>query len=221
VRRAPLFHDRREAGRRLAGQLTEYAGRSDVVVVALPRGGVPVGFEVARALGARLDVFVVRKVGFPGREELAIGAVASGGVRVVNDEAVRQYGVPEEAVAQAVDRAELEVREREAELRGDRPPQPLAGRTAIVVDDGLATGMTMRAALLALRERRVAELVVAVPVAPAAVCRGLVGLADLVVCGRTPEPFEAVGAWYVDFEQTETAEVRRLLAAAREASRGA
>jgi predicted phosphoribosyltransferase len=215
VRRAPLFRDRREAGRRLAGQVTEYAGRFGVVVVALPRGGVPVGFEVARALGVPLDVFVVRKVGFPGREELAIGAVASGGVRVVNDEIVREYGVPRDAVTAAVDRAVEEVAAREAELRGDGPPQPLAGRTAIVVDDGLATGMTMRAALTALRERGVAELVVAVPVAPAPTCRELVGLADLVVCGRTPEPFEAVGAWYVDFEQVETAEVRRLLAEAR------
>jgi predicted phosphoribosyltransferase len=214
--RAPLFHDRREAGRRLAGQLAEYAGRSDVVVVALPRGGVPVGYEVAEALGAPLDVFVVRKVGFPGREELAIGAVASGGVRVINDEIVREFGLAEEALAQAVDRAVAEVAEREAALRGGRRAESLEGRTAIVVDDGLATGMTMRAALVALRERGVGELVVAVPVAPAPVCRGLVGLADVVVCGRTPEPFEAVGAWYVDFEQVETAEVRRLLAHARD-----
>jgi putative phosphoribosyl transferase len=215
VRRARLFHDRHEAGRRLAGQLTEYAGRGDVVVVALPRGGVPVGYEVALALRAPLDLFVVRKVGFPGREELAIGAVASGGVRVLNEEVVRDYGVPREAVSAAVERAVAEVDAREAELRGDGPPEPLAGRAAIVVDDGLATGMTMRAALLALRERGVAELVVAVPVAPVAVCRGLVGLADLVVCGRTPEPFEAVGAWYDDFEQVESAEVRRLLEASR------
>lgn len=210
--RRPLFHDRREAGRRLASQLGEYAGRSDVVVVALPRGGVPVGYEVAEALGAPLDVFVVRKVGFPGREELAIGAVASGGVRVINDEIVRDFRLADEALGPAVDRAVAEVGEREEELRGDRPAEPLDGRTAIVVDDGLATGMTMRAALIALRERGVGELAAAVPVAPAPVCRGLLGLADVVVCGRTPEPFEAVGAWYADFEQVETAEVRRLLA---------
>lgn len=209
-----LFRDRRDAGRQLAGQLGEYARRRDVVVIGLLRGGVPVGFEVARALGAPLDVFVVRKLGFPGREELAIGAVASGGVRVLHDEMLRRYDVPEAVVAAATSRALAELDASELELHGKRPPLPLAGKTAIVVDDGLATGMTMRAAVLALREHGVAELVVAVPVAPRDACEAIVREADVVVCGRMPEPFEAVGAWYLDFVQTTSEEVRDLLARA-------
>jgi putative phosphoribosyl transferase len=214
VARGPLFRDRRDAGRQLATQLREYAGRDDAVVIGLPRGGVPVAFEVARALAAPLDVFIVRKLGFPGREELAIGAVASGGVRVLNDDIIERFELPDALVAKTTERALAEIAQREQDLRGEAAPVELAGSTVIVVDDGLATGMSMRAAVLALREHRVAELVVAVPVAPPETCEQLAREADMVVCGRTPEPFRAVGVWYADFEQVSEAEVRDLLRSA-------
>ena len=212
------YRDRADAGRAVAGRLADYAGRGDVLVLALPRGGVPVAFEVARALEAPLDVFLVRKLGVPGREELAMGAIATGGVRLMNRDVVENLRIPERVIDEvaATERAELERRERE--YRADRPPPEVAGRTVIVVDDGLATGASMRAAVVALRRRHPARIVVAVPIASAATCEEFRELVDQVVCAQTPEPFHAVGHWYEDFSQTSDDEVRGLLAlAAREA----
>jgi predicted phosphoribosyltransferase len=212
-----FFADRREAGRFLAGKLTGYADRPDVLVLALPRGGVPVAFEVASALHAPLDVFLVRKLGVPGHEELAMGAIASGGVRVLNEDVVRALRIPGdvlEAVAEA-EQAELERRERI--YRGDRPPPDVRGRTVILVDDGLATGSTMRAAVAALRRQGPARIVVAVPVGAPETCAEFEREADEVVCARTPEPFYAVGLWYGDFSQTTDEEVHELLERAAEA----
>jgi len=208
------FTDRHEAGTVLAAQLQQYAGRGDVVVLALPRGGVPVGYEVARALGAPLDVFVVRKLGLPGRPELAMGAIASGGVRVLNDEVLEAVAVPQSAI-DAVTRAEqAELERRERAYRGGRPPVPIEGRVVILVDDGLATGSSMRAAVLAVRRLNPARVVVAVPVGAPDTCQQLRELADEVACVFTPEPFRAVGLWYADFSQTTDEEVRQLLALA-------
>jgi erythromycin esterase-like protein/predicted phosphoribosyltransferase len=205
------FRDRAEAGRLLAERLGDYAGRDDLVVLALPRGGVPVAFEVARALRAPLDVYVVRKLGVPGHEELALGAIASGGTRVLNRQAVESLGIPAEWIEaiDAKERRELERRERA--YRGDRPPPDVAGRTVILVDDGLATGSTMLAAIWAIRADEPAQIVVAVPVADPDVCDGLRGEADEVVCLSTPRPLHAVGVWYEDFSQTTDEEVRELL----------
>ena len=209
--RGQVFGNRREAGKSLAAELRRFSGRDDVLVLALPRGGVPVGSEVARALGAPLDVFVVRKLGMPGHPELAMGAIASGGVRVLNEELLGAYPVPQSAidVVTREEQAELERRERSY-----RPGPPLAvrGRIAILVDDGLATGATMRAAVLALRRLAPARVVVAVPVGAVDACRALEEVADEVVCVSTPEPFQAVGLWYADFAQTSDGEVQRLLA---------
>jgi putative phosphoribosyl transferase len=206
------FHDRRDAGQRLAQRLTSYAGCDDVLVLGLPRGGVPVAFEVARALGAPLDVFLVRKLGVPGREELAMGAIATGGVRVLNPEVVGPLEIPDEVIdaVAAEERDELERRQRA--YRDDRPPPDVRGRTVILVDDGLATGSTMRAALAALRQQQPARVIVAVPVGSAEACAELQGLADESICLETPEPFRAVGLWYSDFSQTTDAEVTTLLA---------
>ena len=211
---APRFRDRRAAGERLAAELTTYAGRSDVLVLALPRGGVPVAFEVAEALRAPLDVFVVRKLGLPGHEEFAMGAIASGGVRVVDDEVLRHYRVSREALeaVSAAEQRELERRERE--YRGDRPFPEVRGRTVILVDDGLATGATMRAAVEALRLQQPAAVVVGVPVAAPETCDAFRDVADDIVCAATPHPFYAVGLWYEDFSQTGDDEVRALLARA-------
>jgi putative phosphoribosyl transferase len=214
------YTDRTEAGRVLAGLLREYAGRPDVVVLALPRGGVPVGYEVARALGAPLDVFLVRKLGVPGHEELAMGAIASGGVRVLNPDVVTALRIPRGAVDSVAARELAELERREAAYRGGRPPPEVRGRTVILVDDGLATGSTMRAAAEALRDRGPAWLVVAVPVAAAETCDDFAREVDQVVCARTPEPFYAVGLWYDDFSQTTDDEVRALLARAAEARAG-
>ena len=215
-----LFADRREAGLCLALHLAAYAGRPDVIVLALPRGGVPVAFEVAAALSAPLDVFLVRKLGLPGHEELAMGAVASGGVRVVNDAVVEAAEVSP-GVIDAVTATESRVLEqRERLYRGDRPPTAIAGQVVVLVDDGLATGTTMRAGLAALRQRSPASLVVAVPVAAPTVCAALRSEADEVVCAYTPEPFYAVGMWYADFSQTTDEEVRALLSAARQPDPG-
>lgn len=208
------FRDRSEAGRVLAGRLREYAGRRDVLVLALPRGGVPVAYEVARALGAPLDVFLVRKLGLPGHEEFAMGAIASGGVRVVNQQAVRRLGVPTEVIDAVAAEEARELRRREREYRGERPPPEVGGRTVILVDDGLATGTTMRAAAAALRRQGPREIVVAVPVAADQTCDEFRGEVDRVVCAHTPEPFLAVGLWYEDFSQTSDEEVRELLARA-------
>jgi putative phosphoribosyl transferase len=211
--RARAFGDRREAGQELATRLRAYKGRPDVVVLALPRGGVPVAFEIAEALGAPLDVFVVRKLGMPGHPEFAVGAIASGGVRVVNDEVLRAYGIPPAAI-DAVARRELaELERREREYRGGRPLPDLRNRTVILVDDGLATGSTMRAAVQAVRAFGPSRVVVAVPVGASETCQEFADLADETVCAFTPEPFKAVGLWYRDFSQTTDAEVRALLQA--------
>jgi predicted phosphoribosyltransferase len=209
---SPLaFADRREAGQHLARELARWTGRDDVVVLALPRGGVPVAWEVARELGAPLDVFVVRKLGTPGHRELAMGAIASGGVRVLNEEVVRSYGVSPQSIERVADEELQELERREGAYRNGRPPLPLAGKVVILVDDGLATGSTMRAAVQAVRLHEPARVVVAVPVGASDTCAELRHLADEVICARTPEPFSAVGVWYRDFDQTTDEEVRALL----------
>jgi predicted phosphoribosyltransferase len=210
----PIFRDRRDAGRRLAAELTNYADQNDVLVLALPRGGVPVAYEVARALHAPLDVFMVRKLGVPGYEELAMGAIATGGVRVLDEELVRMLHLPRDVIERvtAIEMTELERRERQ--YRGDRPAPDVRGRTVILIDDGLATGSTMRAAIAALKKEGAKRIVVAVPVAPPETCEALRAEVDDVVCAVTPEPFRAVGLWYGDFSQTTDEEVRDLLARA-------
>lgn len=207
----PRFHDRSDAGRALAADLAPYAGRPGLLVLALPRGGVPVAYEVARALGAPLDVFLVRKLGLPGHEEFAMGAIASGGLRLLNDDVIREFGVTPAEIAAVSAAEELELERRERQYRADRPMPTVAGRTVILVDDGLATGSTMRAAVLALRQQRPAHIVVAVPVAAAETCEEFRGLVDDIVCAATPDPFYAVGLWYEDFSQTTDDEVRELL----------
>src|SRR3979490_2478319 len=207
-----FFHDRSEAGRLLAEKVGAYANRPDVLVLALPRGGVPVAYEVARALGAPLDVFVVRKLGVPGYEELAMGAVATGGVRVLNDQLVERLGIPEDMIDAVAARERQELARRERLYRGGRPPPDVRGRTVILVDDGLATGATMHAAIQALRQQNPACIVVAVPTASHETCEEMRARADDVICGITPEPFDAVGRWYRDFSQTTDEEVGFLLA---------
>jgi putative phosphoribosyl transferase len=208
------FQDRDDAGRRLAELLSEYANRPDVVVLALPRGGVPVAYEVARALHAPLDVFLVRKLGVPGQEELAMGAIASGGVRVLNRPVVYALDIPKEAI-DAVGREELqELERRERSYRDDRPFPSLRGKTVILVDDGLATGASMRAAVEAVRQQRPAKIIVAVPVAAPATVEEFRSVADDIVTVETPDPFHAVGLWYEDFSQTTDEEVHDLLARA-------
>jgi predicted phosphoribosyltransferase len=211
------FLNRTEAGKLLAEKLSRYAGQSNLLVLALPRGGVPVGYEVARALHAPLDVFVVRKLGVPGHEELAMGAIASGGVRVVNRSLIRELRLSREDVeaVTAVERRELERRERA--YRGGGPRADPRGRTVILVDDGLATGATMRAAAQALREQEPARIVVAVPVAAPETCEMFQREVDETICAITPEPFYAVGLWYEDFSETTDDEVRDLLSRAADA----
>ena len=205
------FENRAQAGRILAAQLAEYRGRPEVLVLGLPRGGVPVAFEVAQALGVPLDVYLVRKLGVPGHAELAMGAIASGGVRVVNQAMLRSLRISPQQLDAVIRAEEAELRRQERVYRGDRPPPDVSGRTAILVDDGLATGATMQAAVAALRSAGPKEVVVAVPVAPPETCAELEAEADRVVCALTPEPFYAVGAWYRDFSQTSDDEVRELL----------
>ena len=215
------FRDRHDAGRHLAAELRGYAGRADVIVLALPRGGVPVGWEVARALAAPLDVFVVRKLGVPGEEELAMGAVATGGVRVLNERLTTALGIPAYVIDAVTGWQQQELARRERLYRGDRPAPEVGGRTVILVDDGLATGSTMRAAVAALRVQNPARIVVAVPTAARETCNDLVAEVDEVVCTTTPEPFYAVGLWYEDFSQTTDEEVRELLAQSTPPARAA
>jgi len=206
------FRDRREAGQLLATKLTAYANRPDMLVLALPRGGVPVAYEVARTLGAPMDIFLVRKLGVPGYEELAMGAIATGGVRVLNDELVDGLRIPDYVIDEVAAWEQNELERRERLYRGDRPAPDVRGRTVILVDDGLATGATMQAAVKALRSQQPARIVVAVPTAAPETCAQLKAVADDVICAITPEPFHAVGLWYEDFSQTTDEEVRDLLA---------
>jgi putative phosphoribosyl transferase len=206
-----LFRDRVEAGELLARRLAEYRDRDDVVVLALPRGGVPVAREVARTLGVPFDVYVVRKLGVPGHEELAMGAIATGGVRLVNRDVVDALGIPGNVIDAVAEREQRELERREHAYRGNRGPLSLANKTVILVDDGLATGSTMRAAVMAARQQQPARVIVAVPVGAGPTCADLASEADDVVCVRTPDPFVAVGLWYRDFTPTTDHEVCALL----------
>jgi predicted phosphoribosyltransferase len=210
-----LFRDRYDAGRQLARKLTAYANRPGTLVLGLPRGGVPVACEVARALHAPLDVFLVRKLGLPGHEELAMGAIASGGMRVLNEELVQVLDISPEVIEAVAQEEQRVLRRREREYRDDRPPLDVRGQCVILIDDGLATGSSMRAAVAALRKLGPASIIVAVPVAAASTCRELQSEVDEVVCAHTPEPFRAVGVWYDDFTQTTDQEVYALLAEAQ------
>jgi putative phosphoribosyl transferase len=203
------FRDRNEAGRDLARELSHYAGRNDVIVLALPRGGVPIGFEIAHALHAPLEIFLVRKLGVPGYDELAMGAIASGGTMVLNEAVVAQLRITSEQIEDVRQRETRELQRREEVFRGGRTPVPVVDRICILVDDGLATGSTMRAAILALRKQNPSRITVAVPVASADVCEEFQSLADEVICLYTPEPFMAVGRWYDDFDQLSDDDVRR------------
>jgi putative phosphoribosyl transferase len=209
------FRDRTEAGHVLAERLRKYAGRDDVVVLALPRGGVPVAYEVAKALGVPLGVFVVRKLGVPGHEELAMGAIASGGLLVLDERLVRALGLDESQLEQAIATGLQELERREAAYGGQDTPE-LEGKTVILVDDGLATGATMRAAALAVRRLNPARVVVAVPVAAEETCEQFRDVVDEIVCEVTPQPFQAVGLWYDDFSPTSDDEVRELVGRAAE-----
>ena len=210
------FADRTDAGRRLAQELSEYEDREDTVVLGLPRGGVPVAFEVTRKLEAPLDVFVVRKLGVPGNPELAMGAIASGGVRVVNEEVVSSTRISDQQIERVSQEEREKLERREQTYRGARPGLSLEGKVVLLVDDGLATGATMRAAINALREHRPREIVVAVPTGPAETCSELEGMVDEVICLTTPSPFLGVGGSYQDFSQTTDEEVRDLLERADE-----
>lgn len=205
------YRDREDAGRHLATLLASYADRDDVVVLALPRGGMPVAFEIARRLHAPLDVFLVRKLGVPGHPELAMGAIASGGVRVLAHDTISQLLVTPEEVEAVTEREGVELDRRDRMYRGDRPATPLAGRTVILVDDGLATGATMEAAIQAVRQSNPARVIVAAPVGAAETCERLRALADEVVCASMPDYFQAVGLWYERFDQTSDEEVIALL----------
>lgn len=208
------FADRLEAGKLLGEEVVRRIGRrADAIVLALPRGGVPVGYEVARALGAPLDVFIVRKLGVPGQEELAMGAIASGGVRVLNEEVLRYVSVPRRTIDVVAEQEGRELARREKAYRGNRPPLDVTGKTVVIVDDGLATGSTMKAAVKALKAMKPREIVVAVPVAAPSTCGEFRSLVDEMICLCTPEPFQAVGLWYEDFTQTTDEEVRALLEA--------
>ena len=206
-----LFANRRAAGAELAAHLQRFRGRTDVVVLALPRGGVPVAYEIAEALDAPLDIFVVRKIGMPGQAEYAIGAIASGGVRVLSEDVIRESGLSSAVVDRIASLELAEIERREREYRRGRPLVDLAGRVVILVDDGLATGSTMRAAARAVRAYQPARIVIAVPVGPREACDAFADAADDVVCAHRPEPFTAVGLWYRDFSQTTDDEVRELL----------
>ena len=207
----PYFLDRPDAGRRLAGALAKYADRPEVIILALPRGGVPVAYEVAHELRAPLDVFLVRKLGLPGHEELAMGAIASGGVRIIDQRLVEMLGVLPEDIEHVTAREQQELERRERLYRDRRPPPDVAGKTVVLVDDGLATGSTMRAAVEALRKEGAGKIVIGVPIAAPDTCESMRSEVDDIVCAVTPEPFRAVGIWYVDFSETSDEEVRELL----------
>lgn len=213
-----IFADRIAAGRLLGTRLSRFANREDVLVLALPRGGVPVGFEVALAVNAPLDVFLVRKLGVPGEEELALGAIASGGVRLLNTETVRILGIPSQQIDAITRKEARELERREHLYRGDRSALDVHGRTLIVVDDGMATGFTMRVAVKALRQKEPQQIIVTVPVASSAACKDVEQEADAVVCLYTPREFYAVGQWYRDFPQVSDAEVCDLLDRAKKAA---
>lgn len=206
-----LFKDRTAAGQVLAQKLADYANRPNVLVLALPRGGVPVGFEVAQALNAPLDVLVVRKLGVPENEELAMGAIASGGVRILNQSIVEQIQIPDEIIATVAAQEQGELERRERMYRGDRPFPDLSGKIVILVDDGLATGATMWAAIIAVRQKQAQEIVVAVPVAAPETCEEICSKVENIICANTPSPFYSVGMWYEKFPQTTDDEVRELL----------
>lgn len=206
------FSDRREAGQRLAGQLSRYKGRGDLIILALPRGGVPVAFEIARELKAPLDVFVVRKLGVPWHPELAMGAIAGDGVEVLNESVVSAYNIPPTVIRTVAEREGRELQRRLKQYRDDRPLPQLAGQTVVLVDDGLATGSTMRAAVAAVRRQQPRAIVVAVPVAAVSTCAEVKSEVEDIICLLTPPDFSAVGLWYEDFSQTTDAEVRQLLA---------
>jgi putative phosphoribosyl transferase len=208
------FKNRIEAGRLLAEALQSYAGHTDIVILALPRGGLPVAFEVAQALGAPLDLMLVRKLGVPGQEELAMGAIATGDIKVLNQELVKNLRISDVAIDSVVNKEKKELERREQAYRDDRPAPEVRNRCVILVDDGLATGATMRAAVLALRQQQPAKIIIGVPVAPPDTVEELRREADEVICLATPEPFFAIGSWYVNFPQTSDEEVRDLLARA-------
>ncbi len=207
-----ILRDREDAGKRLAGALAHYAGRADTLVLALPRGGVPVAYEIARILDLPLDVLLVRKLGVPGHEELAMGAIAWDHIRVLNEDIVESLHIPDEAIEDAVAREQAVLQQRNTLYRNDRPPPPVKGKKVIVVDDGLATGATMKAAVAALRQAGAGFIVVAVPVGAASTRNELADLADEVVCLATPQPFYGVGQWYADFSQTSDTIVLDLMA---------
>lgn len=210
-----LFKDRVDAGRKLARELSKYANRSDVLILALPRGGVPVAFEVAKELNVKMDVFIVRKLGVPGNEELAMGAIASDNIRVLNEDIVRSFQIPERVIDKVAENELRELERREHAYRGDRPKPEISGSIIILIDDGLATGATMRAAAAALKTKNPTKIVVAVPTAAPDTCEFFRREIDEVICVATPEPFYGVGAWYEDFSQTSDKEVCELLDKAR------
>jgi putative phosphoribosyl transferase len=211
-----IYRDRTDAGKKLASRLTGYANRDDVLVLALPRGGVPVAYEVARALRAPLDIFLVRKLGVPGQEELAMGAISTGGVRVLNDDVVGYLDIPDYVIDEVADIELRELERRERAYRGDRTEPDVRGKTVILIDDGLATGSTMRAAAKALRQQNPARIVVAVPVSASQTCDEYRMGVDEIICAQTPEPFMGVGMWYLDFSQITDEEVRKILAQAED-----
>ncbi|HWH68115.1 MAG TPA: phosphoribosyltransferase [Candidatus Sulfotelmatobacter sp.] len=212
----PIFQDRSDAGKFLAKRLKRYVEDPSLLVLALPRGGVPVGYEIARALNAPMDAFVVRKLGVPGYEELAMGAIASGGVRVLNEDVVRRLGIPDRVVEAVAAEQQEELQRREAAFRGHDKPLHIQGRKIILVDDGLATGATMRAAIRALGQHNPAAIIVAVPVGAPETCEQLRSEVDELICGQMPEPFFAIGTWYANFLQTTDDEVREFLSRAAE-----
>jgi predicted phosphoribosyltransferase len=206
-----LFNDRVDAGRRLAKKLSEYSNRDDVLILALPRGGVPVAFEVAKALNVKMDIFIVRKLGVPGNEELAMGAIASDNIRVLNEDVVRSFRIPERVIDEVAANELKELERRERLYRGNRPKPNITGSTVILIDDGLATGATMRAAAAAVKTKNPAKIVIAVPTAAPDTCSYFAAEVDEIICFATPEPFYGVGAWYEDFSQTTDREVCDLL----------